>query len=485
MRQIRGFGAAAVVGLCLALASILPVRASAQEMQFTQPQLIRGLLPMVVNITAHASATASVSAAMAGTQQTGAFRVKSSAGSGFIVDPSGLIVTNWHVVDQAFEILVTFADGSRVEAKVVNAARILDIALLRVSAGHPLPAITWGDSSTIEVGQPVLAIGNPLGIGESVSAGIVSALNRNIQDTPYDDFIQTYAAINHGNSGGPLFDLKGQVIGINTALISTTTASAGLGFAIPSNIARGVIEHLTTYGWVRPAFLGVKIQQVTPEMALALGLNAPHGSIVAWVTDGGPGAAAGLQVGDIIMRFGDEVPTDERDLLRKIASSTPGRAVVLGLLREGKPLDLPVKLGEWPRMAWESRDAPTMAAPPHWNVPPDLGVQVTELTEKLAAENEIPRGAPGVERSSSIRAVLVTGVAQDSDAARRGIGVGDTILQVNAMPVGSQAEWVQALDKAREAGRVLAMVLVLPKDPGDGDPKFLAPKWMPLRVVPE
>ncbi len=484
MRHIRDVCAATALWLWLVAGLVVPAHAHAQEMQFNEPQLIRSLLPMVVNITAHANGAAANSN-MTASEQTQSFQLKASAGSGFIVDPSGLVVTNWHVVDQAYEIFVTLSDGSRADAKVVNAARLLDIAVLRVNVGHPLTAITWGDSSQVQIGDPVLAIGNPLGIGQSVTAGIVSALNRNIQDTPYDDFIQTDAAINHGNSGGPLFNLKGEVIGINTALISPTSGSAGLGFAIPSDLARGVIAHLMAYGWVRPAFLGVKIQQVTPEMAMALGMAQAHGSIIAWVTDGGPGAAAGLRVGDIIMRFGNEVPTDERDLLRKIASSTPGREVTLTLLREGKLTEVPVKLGEWPRMAWESRDAPTMVAPPHWNVPTDLGVRVTELTEKLAAENEIPRGAPGLEKATMVKAALVTGVAQDTDAARRGISVGDTILQVNHTPIGSEPDWIQALDQARADGRKLAMVLVLPKDAGDGDLKFRAPKWVALRVAPE
>ena len=475
MRRVRGLGAMALVLAGLMLGGVWAAPARAQDMMFNQAQLIRGLLPTVVNILAHANAAAADSNLTAA-QQSHAFQLKSSAGSGFIADPTGVIVTNWHVVDQAYEIFVTFSDGSRYDAKVLNAARILDIALLKVDVGHPLPAVTWGDSAKMQIGDPVLAIGNPLGIGQSVTAGIVSALNRNIQDTPYDDFIQTDAPINHGNSGGPLFNLQGQVIGINTALISPTSGSAGLGFAIPSDIAHTVIGRLLTYGWTRPAFLGVKIQQVSPEMAAALGMAQPAGSIVAWVTDGGPAAKAGLQIGDIILRYGDEVPTDERDLLRKIASGTPGQDVKLSVLRDGQPISIPVTLGEWPRMAWEERDAPTLVAQPHWNVPPDLGVQVTELTEKLAAENEMPRHPAGTA------AVLVQGVAQDADAARRGIGVGDVILRVGATPIGTQGAWLKAVADARAAGRTYALVLLLPKTATDTDMRIRAPKWIAVRV---
>jgi len=207
-----------------------------------------------------------------------------------------------------------------------------------------------------------------------------------------------------------------------------------------------------------------------------MGLTEPQGSIVAWVTEGGPAAAAGLQIGDIVARFDDVIPTDERDLLRMIARSVPGRKVTLGVLRDGKPIDVAVTLGEWPRMAWEERDAPTLVASPHWNVPPDLGVQLAAMTPQLAAENDIPSHPVGT------KAALVTGVAPDSDAARRGISVGDLVLQVGETKVETQAEWLQALADARKSGRAFVMVLVLPKTPSEGDMKFRAPKWVAVRA---
>ncbi|MBN9507694.1 MAG: trypsin-like peptidase domain-containing protein, partial [Alphaproteobacteria bacterium] len=436
--------------LAAVLVLLWPLGAAADELVMTDHAgLIRSLLPTVVNITAKAEVADETSAVTAAAAQPGqSYRVMTLAGSGFVVDPAGVIVTNWHVVNGAFEIYVTFSDGTRAKAEVLNAARIVDIALLKVSLGHQLAAVRWGDSEKVQIGDPVFAIGNPLGVGMSVSSGIVSALNRNIMDTPYDDFIQTDAAINHGNSGGPLFDMKGEVIGVNTALISTTTASAGLGFAIPANDARFVVERLQHYGWVRPAWLGVKVQQLTPEMATALGMDDTRSSIVAWVIDGGPAAKAGLKVGDVILRFGGKSPSDERALLRTIAATMPGTPVTITILRKGKQMELPVTLTEWPKTQWEERDAPTRVTAPRWNVPPDLGLTVEPLTDALRAKNELPRGPRGV---------LVSGVAQDTDAARRGLSIGDVIIQVGDVPVSNEEEMIRENERARAEGRSYAM----------------------------
>jgi serine protease Do len=479
MRHFRQIGTIVLVLLCLSRGPAMPP-ANAQEMQYNQAALIRGLLPTVVNISAHAVVKPDTTTMRASSNvPSEGVQIKYSAGSGFVVDPSGVIVTNWHVVDGAYEIFVTFSDGSRLKADLFNAARIIDIALLKVDAGHPLQAARWGDSAKVQVGDPVLAIGNPLGVGMSVTAGIVSALNRNINDTPYDDFIQTDAAINHGNSGGPLFDLHGEVIGVNSALISTTSASAGLGFAIPSRDAQFIVDRLIHFGWVRPGWLGVKIQEVTPELADALAMAEPKGAIVAWVVEGGPAAKAGLQLGDVIVRFADEEPSDERALLRDIAASIPGRQVTLGLLRAGKPVDLPVTLAEWPKMQWEQRDAPIKVEQPRWTIPPDLGIKVTPLTQQLAQEHAI---APTPRTD---KAVYVTGVEPDSDAARRGVAVGDLILQVGTAPIGNADEYQREVDRARAEKRDYAMVLVLPKTQADPATKWPGPKWLALRVLPE
>ena len=449
-----------------------------QTMMFSQAHLVRSLLPSVVNITARAQIPVAATAEMnAATQSAPQYETRVNAGSGFIVDSSGVIVTNWHVVDAAYDITVTFSDGERAKAEVFNAARLVDLALLKVATRHPLQAVKWGDSGNVQIGDPVLAIGNPLGVGLSVTAGIVSALNRNLMDTPYDDFIQTDAPINHGNSGGPLFNMKGEVIGVNTALISPTSGSAGLGFAIPSKDASLVISRLMHFGWVRPAWLGVKIQEVTPEMANALGMPEPQGSIVAWVVAGGPAEKAGIKVGDIIVKFGKDVPTDDRNLLRLIASSPPEEHVSVTVLREGKSIEMPVVLSEWPKMQWEERDAPVKVTAPHWTIPPDLGVSVAPVTEAMFARGEYPPTAKNEP------AVKVTAIRRDAEAARRGLETGDLVLRVDEMPVGSAAQMQQAIDHARAEHHRFALFLVLPHNWADKASKFPGPRWIALRVA--
>jgi len=456
--------------LLTVLLAVAPARA--QDPDAYQEQLIRRLLPTVVNIVAHALPAPQNGTMASATTGGNDFEVRSSAGSGFVVDPDGVILTNWHVVAGAYEIFVTFSDGTRLPAEVLNAARIIDLALLKVHAGHKLPAVTWGDSQKVQVGDSVLAIGNPLGIGTSVSRGIVSALHRNISDTPYDDFIQTDAAINHGNSGGPLFNLQGQVIGVNSAIISPTTANAGLGFALPAYQAQFIIERLKEYGWVRPGWLGVKVQDVTPDMAYAMGLPEARGAIVAWVAPDGPAEKAGLHVGDIILHFDQDTPPDERALLRDIGSSAPGRKVALGILRAGKPMDLSVTLGEWPKMLWEHADAPLRVPPPHWVIPADLGIKAATLTASVHAADSLPEDEKGV---------LVTDVAHGTDAARRGLVPGDVILQVGDVAVGSPAALTAQIAAARKTGRDMAMFLILEKV-GNRYTGRPSPKWLPLRI---
>jgi serine protease Do len=314
----------------------------------------------------------------------------------------------------------------------------------------------------------VFAVGNALSVGISVSGGLVSALNRNIMDSPYDDYIQTDAAINHGNSGGPLVDANGKVVGIDTAIVSPTDASSGVGFAIPSHNARDVVARLMQYGWLHPGWIGVKIQQLTPDMCLALGLSSPRGSIVANVAPDGPAAAAGLQVGDVIVRFGAEAPSDERALLRAIATAPIGRDIVLGILRDGKPLSLNVTVKEWPRSNWDRFDAPISAPAPHHHVPADLGITMASLDSANRAQYGI-----GLTQAGT----LVTGVAAETDAAQRGLVRGDVILEINAHLVSGPADVQAAIDRARAQKRDFVVALIQPKvskQPG--------PEWVPLRV---
>lgn len=451
--------------LALFTASPATQPARAQEMEFNQSELVRSLLPKVVNITARVIADVPDSI---GPQTTSVVpQEKLQLGSGFVIDPKGLIVTNTHVIDGSYEITATFSDGSQLSARVVAADVVTDVALLKVDADKPLSAVTWGDSSTVQVGDPVLAIGNPLGVGMSVSGGIVSALNRNIMATPADDYIQIDAAINHGNSGGPLFDIRGKVVGINTAIISPTTGSAGLGFAIPANDAQFVIRRLEKYGWLRPGWLGLTIQQVTPDIASALGLGSPHGGIVAAVDDGGPADLAGIEVGDIIIRYNGRTPSDERALLRAISETQPDDEVMLTIERGGKDFDLKAKVGEWPRDMWQGAYKPVKPTRSRSMIPPDLGIKVAPLLD-------VERAKLGVGENDL--AVLVTSVAPGTDAAFNGLKPGDAIERVQNQPVGSPADFHAALQDARALHRDHILLLIYSQSqarPG--------PQWMALR----
>ena len=434
--------------------------------------LIGSLLPTVVNVSVRKSEPAEpASPMMASASQPPASTgetIRGFVASGFVIDSSGLIVTNFHVVENAFEITIIFSDGSRLPAKFQAGSRLADLALVKVSAGKPLPAAHWGNSDNLHVGDQVFAAGNPFGLGLSVSAGIVSALNRNIMDSPYDDFIQTDATINHGNSGGPLFDMQGGVVGVDSDIISPSQGSVGIGFAIPASNARFVIERLKDYGWLRPGWIGVKVQQVTPEIAGGLGMAEPEGSIVAWVMHDGPAGKAGLAVGDVILSFDDKEPSDERALLRSIAETPAGDSITLSVRRGGMSHDVAVKTEEWPRNQWDARDAPQLVNQPRIVIPRDLGLS-------LAALNNGRRQQLGVMGDQ--KAVLITNVLPDSYPAKHGVAAGDLILQIQDTPVGKPEEVQSGIDAARAANRNFVLMLVSSKSsPMPG------PKWVALQL---
>ncbi|MDQ2802952.1 MAG: trypsin-like peptidase domain-containing protein [Pseudomonadota bacterium] len=449
---------------------LAPADAQLIQMQDNSSALIHRLLPTVVNVTGIVASGTPPEGAMIASGDPGveATQQKKKLGSGFIVDADGVIVTNYHVVDGAYKIIITFSDGLQLAAQVSEADRLSDIALLKVEAGRPLAVAHWGDSATLQVGDPVIAVGNPLGVGMTVTGGIVSAFNRDIMETPYDDFIQTDAPLNHGNSGGPLFDMKGAVVGINSAIISPTAGSAGLGFAIPSRDARFVIKRLQQYGWIRPGYLGAKIQELSPEMAEALGIKTPKGSIVAHVVSASPAAKAGVAVGDIILRLNGEAPTDDRALLRQLAQMTPGDKATLTVQRGDKDIDLTATIGEWPRQRWEDLDRPVDFVDNALYIPPDLGIKVAPVSKDQLTKY-------GLSDTSS--GAVVSAVAAGTDAAARGISTGDVILRVQDQAVKSEVEILQTLEQARKQGRTFAMFLVLPKaqvHPG--------PEWIPLQI---
>ena len=271
-----------------------------------------------------------------------------SLGSGFIIDPSGLVVTNNHVIEGADEITVTLQDNTSLKAKVLGRDETGDIALLQVKPDKPLPAVQFGDSDAERVGDWVLAIGNPFGLGGTVTAGIVSARGRDIHQGPYDDFIQTDAAINRGNSGGPLFNMDGQVIGMNTAIYSPSGGSIGIGFSIPANMVKAVVAQLKDFGHPRRGWLGVRIQQVTPDIAESLGLQDATGAMVAGVNDGGPADKAKIHNGDIILKFNGQDVKEMRSLPRIVADSDVGKSVPVLLWRDGKQVTVQATLAEKP-----------------------------------------------------------------------------------------------------------------------------------------
>ena len=458
--------------LLLATALLLPARppVGAQPAPATPPsqvELIRGLLPTVVSINVFVVDKSPTNTTGPETPATTGDKPKPLSGSGLIIDPSGVILTNNHSIAGGSDMRVTFSDGSHLPGRVLAQAPRIDLALVKVDPPRPLTAARWGDSDAAQVGQRVFVIGNALGVGPSVTSGIVSALNRNVQQTPYDDLIQTDAAINHGNSGGPLFDRRGEVIGIATAILSPTPASAGLGFAIPANDARFAAERMLQDGQFRQGYIGIKTEQMTQDMAAALGMARPVGSVVAAVRLGEPAEAAGLRVGDVVVRYGNQPVTDDRALLRAIVRSRIGQAVAVTVLRDGHERTVEVTPTAWPEPpTTESVAMPT----PAMLVPPDLGLSLSALTADLRARHGLQMQRGGV---------LVDAVAPGTDAFDRGLQTGDVLLRVQATEVGSPREVQAAIDAARAAHSAFVMTLVLGKDE-----QLSGPHWVALRVGP-
>jgi serine protease Do len=459
MRRSRDvWGRYLAVAILLGLtAQVFPGHARADDLSADRSATIRKLLPAVVSISVKkfqivSSSTQSKSAGNVLADPGSS--IKYFVGSGFVIDPSGLILTNYHVVEDAFEISVGFSDGTLVLGKTEHASRVADLAIVKVETDHPLVATHWGDSDTLQVGDQVFVAGNPFGVGLSLSGGIVSALNRDLQDTPYDDYIQTDAAINHGNSGGPMFDLQGDVVGVNSELISPTPGFVGLGFAIPAGTARFVVDQLQTYGWDRPSWVGLKVQRLTQELANAEGIQQAKGSIVSWVFPNSPADKAGLQIGDIIVRFDSGMPSDDRALLRDIARTPAGTTINLVVHRKGAERNVTMVTDVWPRSQWEARDAPVPIQEPKINVPPNLGLSLSVIDPAAKSKLGLQDGLDGV---------LVDSVDANTDAARQGLVAGDIILRVQDKPVAAPADFLSGIDAARALKRDYLQLLVLPK----------------------
>lgn len=389
-----------------------------------------------------------------------------SLGSGFIIDASGFIVTNNHVIQDADEISVILQDNTTLKAELVGHDKKTDLAVLRVKPEKPLPAIKWGDSDKMRVGDWVLAIGNPYGLGGTVTAGIISARARDIQSGPYDDFLQTDAAINRGNSGGPMFNTQGEVIGINTAIFSPSGGSVGIGFSIPSNMAQTIVAQLKTNGHTKRGWLGVKIQTVSPEIAESLGLGKPRGALISNTTPGGPAEKAGIKGGDVVLNFDGKDVSEMRRLPRIVAETDVGKTAPITVWRDGKEVTLKVKLGELEshekaeeNTEKKSGDTLTPTLPGRDRLE-DFGLTMGGLTPESRRRFNI---------DPDVRGVLILGVRPGSKAAERGLQAGDVILEIAQQEVDSVADIAKAAKTAREKNKPLLMLVSR-----DGDARFVA-----------
>lgn len=385
-------------------------------------------------------------------------RRSEALGSGFVISEDGYIVTNNHVIEGADEIEIEFFSGKRLEAKLIGTDPKTDIALLKVESDTPLPFVQFGNSDLSRVGDWVVAMGNPLGQGFSVSAGIVSARNRALSGT-YDDYLQTDAAINRGNSGGPLFNMDGQVVGVNTAILSPNGGSIGIGFSMASNVVTKVVYQLKQFGETRRGWLGVRIQDVTPDVAEAMGLVEASGALVTDVPDG-PAKDAGMIAGDVITQFGGKPVKDTRDLTRRVADSPVGEAVPVIVLREGKTETLAVTLGR--REEAEATATPAAAAAtPEPKEAEILGLTVTPLTEEMNKTLGLDNASEGL---------LVGKVDVASEAYAKGLREGDIISEAGQQKVARLADLTDRITEAKDAGRKSILLLVRRA----GDPRFVA-----------
>jgi len=374
-----------------------------------------------------------------------------SLGSGFVIDAAGTIITNHHVIEDADEIVVNFSDGTKLSAELVGRDPKTDLAMLRVKPAAPLKAVSFGDSDTARVGNWVMAIGNPFGLGGTVTVGIISARNRNIDVGPYDNFIQTDASINLGNSGGPLFNLKGEVIGINTAIFSRSGGSVGIAFAVPSNLAKTVVAQLAEYGETRRGWLGVRIQEVTEEIAESLGMDRARGALIAGVNDDGPAAGSGIEPGDVVISFDGRSVIEMRDLPRIVADTEPDKEVDVVILRDGEERMFKVVTGRLEESerteAAEEKDQPQEGA----ESVTLLGLELAPMSDELRQQYKIGEKVDGV---------VVTAVAPDSNAAERGIAPGIVIVEVAQERVKTLSDVVKRIEAMKKQARRSVLLLL-------------------------
>lgn len=387
-------------------------------------------------------------------EEGGAERSVTSLGSGFVIDSDGYIVTNYHVVNQAEQITVRFQDDTKYEAKVLGRDAKTDLALIKIEANRKLPFVPFGDSDKMRVGDWVIAIGNPFGLGGSVTAGIVSARSRNINSGPFDDFIQTDAAINRGNSGGPLFNTQGEVIGVNSAIFSPTGGNIGIGFSIPSALAKPVLTQLRQFGRTHRGWLGVKIQHITDELANSLGLEKPRGALVLEVSKDSPAEKAGVQSGDVILKYNDTEISEMRGLPRMVAETKAGTKATLTLLRKGKEKALTITLAEMEEAdGKESKsgkaDEPSDEKPQGDEV---MGLRLSGINTSLRKQFDI---------DASVDGVLVLAIDPKTAPTDLTLVRGDVIMEANQEKISSAADFKSAIERARKDKKTHALLRVM------------------------
>ncbi len=453
----RGLFRAGATGLALApvlAASAVSAAQAADPPPAGFAPVVATVLPTVVSVYIRAVVPKTTSGGTAGSQQP-KFASQASQGSGFILHESGYIVTNHHVVQNAYEITVVMEDKRELRARLIAALERIDIALLKIEAAKPLPKVSFGNSDLVRPGDAVLAIGNPLGLGGTVTSGIVSALNRNISETPFDDFIQIDAAINHGNSGGPLFNAAGELIGVNTAFFApgNESGSVGLGFAIPSNDVAWVIDQLRTRGRLDPGWIEVEVQSVSSEIAEAFGLTTLGGAIVVSLQPGSVALKAGLRQGDIITSYNQLSVSDVRAFAREVAKTPPGSTASLAVWRGGQSQTVQVPIVAWhgtaeingiPPATHDAELAKALHAP-------HFGLTLVPLTEARRRAWHM---------TASLRGVLIEGVAPFSVADNHSLRPGEVIMSVMETPVTTPEEALRLVKALHDKGAAYVAFLM-------------------------
>ena len=386
-----------------------------------------------------------------------------SLGSGFIIDTSGIVVTNNHVIADADEINVIMNDGTKIKAELVGVDKKTDLAVLKFKPPRPLIAVKFGDSDKMRLGEWVIAIGNPFSLGGTVTAGIVSARNRDIASGPYDNYIQTDAAINRGNSGGPLFNLDGEVIGVNTLIISPTGGSIGIGFAVPSKTVASVVDQLRQFGELRRGWLGVRIQQVTDEIAESLNIKPARGALIAGVDDKGPAKPAGIEPGDVVIKFDGKDVKEPKDLSRVVADTAVGKEVDVVVIRKGQEETRKVTLGrleDGEKAVQASNKTPEPVEKPVTQKA--LGLDLATLSKDLRSRYKI---------KDSVKGVIITNVDGASDAAEKRLSAGDVIVEVAQEAVSNAADVKKRIDQLKKDGKKSILLLV---SNAEGELRFVA-----------